>query len=294
VRIPVELPDERHAVQVGGTLALGAGWDADSVRLVVTAQGEASAWSEAPIELAWSAMSPLDDATSDVDRTRAWRIELPTAGSFAIEVEPRLLRALLEVPPEGLEDVALVVPPAARVEVRVVDHTSDEEIAVESLYWSPTPIDGIVGTPLYTVGAASKSGRVTFFAPAGPVQIQPRDQALSVTLDEARHGEIPTFELAPGRNDVELRVLRQIGVRFTFRDGDAVVPWSWQWRLRAVKPDGSARDVARSIGILWFRNEGVYELFSEKMPGYASIDHTPIDVRAGSGIVDVDIRLRRE
>ena len=99
--------------------------------------------------------------------------------------------------------------------------------------------------------------------------------------------------MIPGDNLLELRVQRLIGVRFTFRDGEATVPWSWSWRVSAHREDG-VQDRARSIGILWFLEGGTYELRSEGIPGFQPIDGIKLDVVGGATLTDVVIDLVRE
>lgn len=177
-----------------------------------------------------------------------------------------------------------------------------------------------MATPVYPIGIDAETRRAVFRAPSGPVVLSPRGYSLAFVVEteiERAVSNAPsepqspspiesrarvfsggddqaTFELAPGPNRLELRARRQFAVRFTFRDGAAAVPWSWEWRLRAVRVDGKARDIARSIGTLWFREEGSYELFSDGIPGFASIDGTRFEVRAGAGLSGVTVPLLRQ
>jgi hypothetical protein len=170
------------------------------------------------------------------------------------------------------------VPAPAEVEVILVDEESGEEIRVEKLYWQPPPVEGITATPLLPVSADPSTGRVTLRGPAGRLQVKPTDMTIAIP-----HGA-EEFDCVPGHNVVRIPAFRRIGVRFHFMDGDAEIPWSWSWRLRAQHPTESTRDIARSIGVLWFKEPGPYELFSDEgMPGYASIDGTAFEVRAPFG-----------
>jgi hypothetical protein len=128
-----------------------------------------------------------------------------------------------------------------------------------------------------------------FRAPAGPVQIQPVDYSLELVDDELH-------ELVPGRNEITLSAHRQITVEIVLVDGETRLPWSWDWRLRAEQVDGDGHDVARGIGVLWFREPGTYELFADGgVPGYEPIDGTPFTVRAlapGEERLVVEVELR--
>jgi len=121
--------------------------------------------------------------------------------------------------------------------------------------------------------------------------VQPVD--MSLVMPE----EPMTFVVVPGKNELELRVSRRIGVRFRLRDGETTLPWSWDWGLRAEGAD-DARDVARSIDMLWFKEPGVYRLFAEGgVAGFASIDGTTFEVRPlapGETELVVEVALRRE
>ena len=60
--------------------------------------------------------------------------------------------------------------------------------------------------------------------------------------------------------------------------------------------DRQARDVARSIGVLWFREPGAYELRAENgIPGHAPLDGFTFEVRPpalGETEIDVVVPLR--
>ena len=111
-------------------------------------------------------------------------------------------------------------------------------------------------------------------APASAIELQPITRQLLPVDTEQR------FELRPGPNEIELRVRELIGVRFTFRDGEATIPWNWAWRLSAHRIDDELPDRSRSIGILWFLEEGTYELRSNEIPGFGSIDGTRMNREA--------------
>ena len=287
----LDLPECPEEVVVSGRLVLPRSWSRTGIALNFVAQGEAAVWSEEAPTVSLDAMQP---AQSDDDSAEAfaWNITLPVSGNYELTVAPLMIRRLLEVPVGGLTDVEIVVPGAADVEVRVVDDSTEEEITVERLYWSPPQVEGITMTPLFTVARDEAKGRVTFRTPAGGIGIQPVDQSLKMIDERAVH------EVAPGPNLITVRVHRQIGVRFHLMDNETELPWSWDWQLGANQVDGKARDVARSIGKLWFREPGVYELGSANgVPGYEAIDGFHFEVRQlalGETELDVRVTLRRK
>jgi hypothetical protein len=287
VTVRVDLPERPTGVTAAGTLTLPSSWGVDGLKLVLSGEGETQKWAPERIELGWAAMAALPDGPR-AERRRAWRIELPTSGSYRLVVLPLAYRRLLEVPAGGLEGVDLDVPQPADVEVRVVDVDSGEQIEVESMYWSGARVEGLRGGALYTAVADPETGRVRFRAPAGDIQVHTKGSTLMLV------GRDGSFTVEPGPNLLEVAVHRQIGVRFAFKDGEAAVPWSWDWRLGAHRLDGQARDESRSIGMLWFQQEGTYELRSNGIPGYQSIDGTRFEVVAGQGVIEVEVQLVRE
>ena len=286
--LPLEItPPERPVpVTVSGTLTVPEVWGTDGLELRLEAQGEARRWGEEAFRLPVSELASRDAEPGM--RAYVWSIELPIEGDYKLDVHPLVVRRLLVVPPGGLEGVDVVVPLPADAIVTVVDAGSGEEIAVDSLMWSPVRVEGIRGTPLYPAHAdPDQDGRVTFRAPAGEIRLSPK--SLEMELEPYEQ----PFHLTPGENRLRLTVRRQIGVRFTFTDGQATIPWDWSWQLGARRTDGNARDVGRGIGILYFREEGTYRLTSQGIPGYASIDGTTFDVVAGRGMIEVEVPLER-
>jgi hypothetical protein len=287
LRIALDLPEQPRSVPIAGTLLLPAGWERENVRLVVGAEGSASVWMDEPIETAVADMQLLGTDGS-ASRILAWRANLPAPGTYRVEVEPLLVREAVEVPAGGLSDIDLVVPPPADVEVKVIDASSGEEIEVSSLYWSVPSVDGILATAIYSAVADPRTRRVSFRAPAMPIALRPREFSIQ-PVDEEK-----AYTLDPGSNILELLVYRQIGLYFTFTDGEASVPWNWDWRLSVSRVDGEARDVARSIGVLWVREPGSYVLSSQGIPGYESIEGMRIEVPEGAQRVEVRVPLVAE
>ncbi len=291
VALPLELPARPREVVVSGRLVLNSGWEREGLELSFAAQGGASVWADGKVSVPLAAMSAAS-TTDSAGGVFTWSASLPVAGDYELSVVPLTIRRLLAVPPAGLTDVEVVVPGAAEVEVRVVVEESGEELEVERLFWSPPRVEGILTTPMLSVTRDPARGRITFRAPAGEIQLRAVDRSLEPVDEPA------LFVLVPGHNQVELRVHRQIGVRIRLRDGETILPWSWDWRLRAQSIDGEARDVSRSIDRLWFRETGVYELFADGgVPGYASIDGTAFEVRPltpGEEALEVEIVLERE
>jgi hypothetical protein len=288
VLIPVELPARPQAVRVAGTLTVPNAWS--DVRLVFSCGAEdsvAAIWMDEPLTWPIESFEALASAPPGVTR-REYVLELPSAGTYHLEVTPLPVRLLLEVPAEGLTGVDIVIPPPADVEVRVVDARTGKEVQVESLHWSAARVEGIRATTLHNAVVDPERGRVRFRVPAGAIVVSPRDPALETVEKPA------TFLVQAGHNPIDLRVWRRIGVRFKFMDGEAQVPWDWNWSLSAHRTDGGARDIARSIGTLWFRDPGTYELKSQGIPGYQSIDGTRIEVPDTPGIIDFELPLARE
>lgn len=291
VTVEVELPERPDVVLVEGTLTLPDAWGLDSVELKVGAEGDTRVWMPRDTSLlvggSWGESGEATKA--DDGRRFQWRVELPAAGTYRVEAWSLHVRELLRVPEEGLAGVELVVPPPADVIVTVIDDATGDRIAVESLYWSGPAVEGILGTSLESVVADATTGLVRFRARAGEIELSPKDPSLVPVDLESAH------TIVPGENRIELRVRRQIGVRFTFMDGDAEVPFDWSWRLGARQVDGDARDVSRSIGVLWFREPGLYALRSEGIPGYSEVDGTTFDVFATDGPMrEVVVRLTRD
>jgi hypothetical protein len=285
VEIRVTPPNRPVETHLSGTLILPLAWEREGLKIVIAGEGQTESWMERR-ELPMLALGAVPALSADCEAF-SFATELPMAGNYRLEVDPTTVRRLFRVPEEGLEGVEVRVPPPATAEVRVVDDASGDEIAVDSIFWSAPHVEGILSTPLHSAPANALSGRPFFRAPEGPIVLRMRDRSLLLVDEQAR------LELAPGHNELEVRVQRLIGVHFTFKDGNAEVPWDWSWRLSAIRDDG-LRDRSRSIGILWFLEEGVYALRTEGIPGYRSIDGTVIDVVRDEGLIEVEVPLVRE
>jgi len=291
--LTVRLPPRPETVVVSGTLTLPLAWERTGLKLLFAGEGATEKWltedREVPLtEMTLLAETAGSSAPPDAGEVYAFEVELPTAGSYKLEVFPLLVRRLLKVPAAGLDGVDVVVPQPADVEVRVTDDATGEPIEVESIYWSSPPIDGIVATPLFRARADPGHGRLVFRAPAAEIRLSPTHRSL-LPVDEGER-----FLLQPGPNSLEFRVHQQIGVHFTFKDGDSVVPWEWSWRLSAHRIDGEGRDRSRSVAILWFLEPGTYELRTQGIPGFESIDGFRIEVAAGRELIEVEVPLVRE
>jgi hypothetical protein len=105
--------------------------------------------------------------------------------------------------------------------VKVIDASSGEEIEVSSLYWSVPSVDGILATAIYS--PSPTRGRDEF--PSGHLPCRSLCRPRRVLDPARRRGE----GLCPrsGIERLEFLVYRQIGLYFTFTDGDASVPWNW-------------------------------------------------------------------
>jgi len=291
--IELELPEPPAEVAVSGRLVLPRAWDASDVALVFAAQGDASVWADGEVVVPLDAMVRAESAGVARDAFE-WNATLPSPGDYELTVRSLVVRRLLAVPPEGLANVEVVVPDAADVEVRVFDADTGAELVVPRLHWSPPRVEGILGTPLLPAERDEERGCVAFRAPAGPIAIGPADMSLVV------EGDSVEFTLVPGSNELRLDASRRLGVRFHLMDGETELPWSWEWGLGAHRVDGpadrQARDVARSIGVLWFREPGAYELRAENgIPGHAPLAGFTFEVRPpalGETEIDVVVPLR--
>lgn len=291
VAVQVELPERPPEARVRGELVLADGWEREDVAVAFAAQDEASAWADGPIVVPLAAMEPAGRAVGAWGADRfAFDARLPAPGRWAILARPHEVRRLLEVPVAGLEGVELVVPPPALALVRVVDVESGETVRVDALRWSMPPLEGILATMLWIAPADPGEGRIRIRAPALGIQLHPTTPAL-VAVEPGQ-----VYELHPGENELELEVRRQLGVRLRFLDGDEELPWSWEWRIEARPVSGDTGAVSRSIGILWFREPGTYEL-DATVDGYAPVRSQRFDVRPtelDAELPEVPVRLRRE
>ena len=168
VQVSVQLPEEPLPVRVAGSVLLPSGWKDEERALDFFGVEETEMWME---ETALPFPS-LTDMGLDADARRwlAFEVQLPRPGTYGVEVK-ELYRTLLEVSSTGLDDVEILLPAPANVQVKVVDVANDEEVEVASLRWSLPHVEGFTSTYLYTAARDPDLGRVTFQAPAQEIHL---------------------------------------------------------------------------------------------------------------------------
>ncbi|MFO0981702.1 MAG: hypothetical protein U1E76_08110 [Planctomycetota bacterium] len=203
----------------------------------------------------------------------AWDAGVLTPGRYACSVDfgNASFERQVEVGMDGERGVALRFPRAAGMQVRLVDDSSGEPIAIEQLRWEFESGDGWSGQDPF-----AREGRV---APVGAVRFD---------VWSAHHRRThATVSLVPGMNDVELRARRATGVEIAFADGGHAIDLppsiSSELRLECVDGTGTIRE-SRTDGhtiILYVDRPGDYRLTLCELPGYRPVPGVVLTLSEG-------------
>jgi hypothetical protein len=234
-------PVER--VPLAGTLFIPSTWPGDE-------------WARESIENAPEeqklAIRPLDvrGATDDDEQSIAlsamssiegtpgafrWRARPVQPGRYSFLLQAAGWALAVDVPRGGCDDLALVIPEAATLQVRVTDAKDGSPVSPEGVYWR-RDADGVRdvlwGVPL--LGATTPGG-FEGHVPVGPGRVYWSDEKWQVDPSTA------SAEIHAGSQEIAVtaRRRRQITLRLVCRG--APVPWEWSVaRATRIEPMGSA------------------------------------------------------
>lgn len=219
----------------------------------------------------------------------SWDAGLVQAGRYELNVDPPEYSISVEVPPEGLTDVRIEVPPPEEVIVRIIDASTGEDAAIDSLHWHPKRPEWVSGGGVKTVDKDPKTGRFAFQAPRGEICVS--------AWKEAYSNLHAILTIRPGDNIHTLEVQPACGILLTLKDGGTTIPWSTDWDVTAMEVGGEGTTVAWSYKppnlFLKLSKPGLYRFTVPQIDGYLPLPEQEVPVAPGEKAVHL-IRLKRK
>jgi hypothetical protein len=227
----------------------------------------------------------------ETDDPEIWRFDAGDVqpGRYRAEVHECPWEVVFVVPPGGLSGLRIEVPPPGRVVVTVLDAATGEPADLPDIDWHPRRPEPDMGGGVGSAERDPGTGRYVFRAPQGEV-------VLGVVTDGWRVVQ-KTVTVGPGTTEATLRVSRTGGsIRLTVREGEAAVPWRFEWKVRIEAVGGPGRVVGGSYDseahVAELSHEGLYRVRFPTLPGFEPVP--PVEVRVRSGeVTPLEIRLVR-
>lgn len=226
---------------------------------------------------------------ADWEDAFSWDAGLVQAGRYELNVDPPEYSISIKVPPEGLTDVRIEVPPPEEVIVRIIDASTGENAAIDRLNWHPKRPEWVSGGGVNSVEKDPQTGCFVFQAPRGEIWVSAWKEAYS-----SLHA---TLTIRPGENIHTLEVKPACGILLTLKDGGTTIPWNSDWDVTAMEVGGEGTTVAWSYQppnlFLKLSNPGLYRFTVPQIDGYLPLPEQEVLVAPGEKTVHL-IRLKRK
>lgn len=224
----------------------------------------------------------------------SWDAGMVQTGRYELDFGPFDYSISLTVPPEGLTDVLIEIPPFQKVSLRVIDASTGTDAEIRTIGWRPktSPLDD--GGSISRVEKNYENRLFEFMAPLGEITV-------SISPDDYQDFE-KILNIQTGMNTFTLELERACGFHVFLKDGDTIVPcdfielWlSFLKTVREVKGEGSSTSCGyRSGGLIVKVSEPGRYLF--KMPdidGYLPIPEQVVIVEPGKMVKHI-VNLQRK
>lgn len=194
----------------------------------------------------------------------AFRVEDLPAGTYQLKVSPLLQSWIVEIPPEGREDLELVIAELAEVQVETFDARTGTRVPLPTIrYRRSEPLPGQVDERGVIVQANDDHGQFRFWTVPGEVNFHA--WRMPSELGYGQRGF--EFHAVAGRQTLRYELESVYQIVFEFRDNGAVLPHADAvysavlGGVSAVEHDG--RVVLISIGKIDLSAPGIYEVSFE-------------------------------
>ena len=230
----------------------------------------------------------------------AWsfRVEDLPVGMYRVQLMPLLKAWMIELAPEGVEDLELVVPELAEVRVETVNGRTGERDPRGELYFRYR--DPAAGQQQRDLASAEmeEPGLFRFWSAPGGVRIWPK---FPNGAEREFGGNGMDLDLVSGRQFVKFELAPPYALRFEFREDGTTLPTGPRGMrttedLRAIDHEGRVVDggLQRDM-IVEVSAPGLYEIDFDRATGdeYHPLQPPRVEVRAGE-MQDVVVELRRK
>ncbi len=283
VTATITLRDETRApppVRAAGTLVVPPAWRSLN-GLQIAPAGATKAWSKDDIHIAFA------DMHRQAEGEYRWDAHMLIAGPWQVLVDGCEYRTRFELPPQGDENIRIVVPAPCDVRVRLLDAETGKalELAADdtpgwyshSLEWE--------GGWTHAEMARLTDGSFRCQSPAGTITISAHPNGYSWSHQD--------YEVGSGTNEFVLQIPRACGVEIVLKDGDAVIPWPDSMSTELLDASGKEGHIYWSGNRTAAKGPGEFTLKMDAMEGYEPILSRKVTVNAGEW-TRVEIALHRK
>jgi len=172
--------------------------------------------------------------------------------------------------------------------VNVVDETTGQDAAINSLHWNSKRPEGVTGGGLASV-EPDENGRFVFRAPLGEIHISSWGGEYSSAS--------ANLVVRPGDNSATLSVRPSQGFLLRLKDGDSVIPWSWDYAVTIEAKQGSGKSGSRRTDekghTVLVSEPGTYIVTLPTIEGFHALEPREIDIPEGE-VVELVVQFERK
>jgi hypothetical protein len=286
-------PNLRPRVPLAGTLFVGTGWPQEELRLDISPAAALAAIDPGEGSIPLSQMLPIAERPG----WYRWRAGSVTPSTYLFAVEDAAFRRERMIPVGGDEDVEIILPEAATLEVRIVEKTSGAVLPLAPPEWIPDhdPDDEWIPREYWTDFQKDPDGKRYFaHVPVGPGHFFDSFGQLDgwVLDEESSHADIH-----PGTQELTLEVHRACGVVLQFTCDGAPVWWESDYGdvlFSTVDDEPWSRPstIEHHLRRYTLEKPGHYSITFERIPGFDAVPPVEVDVPAET-FITTTIELKR-
>lgn len=207
-----------------------------------------------------------------------WVHDRVQVGRYELGLHEPSYSIVIEVPPEGLRNVVLEVPPPVELLVEVLDKSTGEPIETDALKWNSKRPVGVSGGSLEPAELDPDTGLLRILAPATETELMLWDWGYKPFSE--------TVDLRPGPRRHTIRLEQAPQMEITLVDEGTAVPFPQSSHSRPTAVEGSeGRVTLSSTGsfkwVFQVSEPGTYVFEPPPIAGYAPLPEQRIDVELG-------------
>ncbi|MFN0205828.1 MAG: hypothetical protein ACKVS6_05895 [Planctomycetota bacterium] len=218
-----------------------------------------------------------------------WDAGMIELGKHSVEVKPLHTYIAFDIPQAGLTDAMIQLREATKMQIRLVDINTGEDVKEATLSWVGAKPEGMDGWSRKSIVSDVRTLQFNFRVPAGTASLYFEAPGY--------RSESQTVSLSPGLYVNSFTMRKATGVRVIFKDGDDIVPSdNFYCNIEAIGHNG------RAIGFSggdWLSaceycvsEPGRYRIVIPKIKGYEEVKPFEFDIQ-NEKIVDVIVQLKR-
>ena len=292
VRLLLPVIETVQFARMAGVLVVGEGWGEQELALQIVPRSERGKQRMTTVRLEAEELSPVPGSgeVPGAGRELAWDAgELP-AGPVHVAVAGVGLARVFELGPGGLENLRIVCPPPAEIELTLLHAATGEVLDVGGI-----SLHGFAGDQVTThrlLSARADDDQVMRFRAA------PGSYRFEV---QGWRGNQATYalEVGPGHNFLKLELLPPGGVTISFREGERALPARFglveriEFEGAEVKPVSQSLTRGKQELSVTLEEPGKYRLHFSKLDGYRPLPPTEVRVEPGE-FTELVLQLERE